>query len=51
LGSKHGTFLTGEPIVRAELKPGDELTIGLTKFLVEYELDGAEADAAREAVV
>ena len=51
LGSKHGTFLNGEAIVRAELKPGDELTIGLTKFLVEYELDGAEADAAREAVV
>lgn len=51
LGSKHGTLVNGEAVIRAELNPGDELTIGLTKFLVQYELETATASAEREAVV
>lgn len=51
LGSKHGTLVNGEAVMRAELNPGDELTIGLTKFVVEYELEPAAANAKREAIV
>jgi adenylate cyclase len=38
LGSKHGTFVNGHVVAAAELRPGDELTIGLSTFLVQ--LDG-----------
>ena len=51
LGSKHGTLVNGEAVMRAELNPGDELTIGLTKFVVQYELEPATADVEREAIV
>lgn len=37
LGSKHGTFVNGRSVLEAELLPGDELNIGLTRFVVEYE--------------
>lgn len=50
LGSKHGTLVNGEAVIRAELNPGDELTIGLTKFVVQYELDTATASLKREAI-
>jgi pSer/pThr/pTyr-binding forkhead associated (FHA) protein len=36
LGSKHGTFVNGRSVLEAELRPGDLLTIGITRFLVEY---------------
>jgi len=50
LGSKHGTLLNGEAVIRAELNPGDELTIGLTKFVVQYALETATAGPKREAI-
>ena len=34
LGSTHGTRLNGQPITESTLTPGDELTVGLTTFLV-----------------
>lgn len=37
LGSKHGTFVNGRSVLEAELHPGDELNIGLTRFVVEYQ--------------
>lgn len=37
LGSKHGTFVNGRSVLEAELRPGDLLNIGITRFLVEYE--------------
>jgi len=45
LGSKHGTLVNGETVNRAELNPGDELTVGLTRFVVHYELEPAVVDA------
>lgn len=44
LDSKHGTFVNGCSITHAELKPGDVLNIGLSKFQVQYEF--ATADIA-----
>jgi pSer/pThr/pTyr-binding forkhead associated (FHA) protein len=37
LGSKHGTFVNGRSVTEAELRPGDVLNIGLSKFRVQYE--------------
>ena len=42
LGSKHGTFVNGLVVRIAELKAGDELSIGLSKFVVRHESDSAE---------
>jgi pSer/pThr/pTyr-binding forkhead associated (FHA) protein len=41
LGSRHGTFVNGHQIVECRLAPGDELCIGLSHFLAEYEPDSA----------
>lgn len=35
LGSLHGTFLNGERITQAEVRLGDELSIGMLTFLVQ----------------
>jgi pSer/pThr/pTyr-binding forkhead associated (FHA) protein len=45
LHSKHGTFVNGRSVVEAELKPGDVLNIGLSKFRVQY--DTLSADTIR----
>lgn len=45
LGSKHGTFVNGRSVLEAELKPGDLLNIGITRFVVEY--DSAHVVASR----
>ena len=37
LGSKHGTFVNGRSVLEAELRPGDLLNIGITRFVVEYD--------------
>ena len=34
LGSKHGTFVNGRAVTLAELRPGDELSVGLSRFVV-----------------
>ena len=39
LESEHGTFVNGSPVKEAYLTPGDELTLGKTDFIVDYELD------------
>ena len=36
LDSKHGTFVNERLVDRAELKPGDVLNIGLSKFRIHY---------------
>jgi len=41
LGSRHGTFVNGQQIVECRLAPGDELCIGLSHFLAEYEPESA----------
>ena len=51
LGSKHGTFVNGLAVTAADLKPGDQLSIGLSIFLVQYECESAAMEASREAVV
>ncbi len=45
LGSKHGTFVNGRAIESAPLSSGDELSLGLTRFIVDGE---AEADDSRD---
>ena len=42
LHSKHGTFVNGRAVVEAELKSGDVLNIGLSKFRVQYEILSAD---------
>ena len=43
LGSRHGTFVNGEQITERRLRPGDELCIGLSHFVAEFEPDSAVA--------
>jgi pSer/pThr/pTyr-binding forkhead associated (FHA) protein len=51
LGSKHGTYVNGRPIVEAELHSGDMLSIGLSRVLVQVAGNGAEAVPCRQALV
>jgi pSer/pThr/pTyr-binding forkhead associated (FHA) protein len=37
LGSRHGTFINGQNVRECKLLPGDELCIGLSHFVAEYE--------------
>ena len=52
LGSRHGTFLNGKRITQAELKPGDEIRIGLSSLVLSNEplprpkMNGADAAQA-----
>lgn len=39
LRSKNGTYVNKEPVEQVQLKPGDELTIGPVKFIIQ--IDGA----------
>jgi pSer/pThr/pTyr-binding forkhead associated (FHA) protein len=41
LSSRHGTFINGERIAEHKLLPGDELCIGLSHFVAEYEPESA----------
>lgn len=36
VGSRHGTFVNGEPVGSTHLMPGDRLTVGATSFEVLY---------------
>ena len=36
LGSKHGTFVNESPIDATEVQPGDEIRVGLTRFVVRF---------------
>ena len=45
LGSRHGTFVNGQAIRESQVLPGDELCVGLTHFIAEYELELAPAEA------
>jgi pSer/pThr/pTyr-binding forkhead associated (FHA) protein len=40
LGSLNGTLVNGRRVVRRDLAPGDELTIGTFRFLVTEGADG-----------
>ena len=51
LGSKHGTFVNGRSVLEAELRPGDLLNIGITRFLVEYEQASARVERREPALV
>ena len=41
LDSSHGTFVNGSQISEAILAPGDELGIGLSSFIAEFETEEA----------
>jgi pSer/pThr/pTyr-binding forkhead associated (FHA) protein len=51
LNSKHGTYVNGRPIREMELKPGDLLNIGLSKFLVQYEHQPLEHHIGHDALI
>jgi pSer/pThr/pTyr-binding forkhead associated (FHA) protein len=51
LDSKHGTFVNGRSISRLVLKTGDLLTIGLSKFVVQYEHQTAGQAVCDDALV
>lgn len=51
LGSKHGTFVNGRSVLEAELKPGDLLNIGITRFVVEYDSTPAAVRRPKLALV
>jgi pSer/pThr/pTyr-binding forkhead associated (FHA) protein len=41
LGSRHGTFVNGRPVIAdTPLMPGDELCVGLSHFLTYYDHAG-----------
>ena len=46
MGSKNGTFLNGERIEKAELKGGDEITIGQTLFIYRDDQEESKETAA-----
>lgn len=48
LGSKHGTYVNGHAVTECELHPGDELSVGLSRFVIQYEPQSAIAELARE---
>jgi pSer/pThr/pTyr-binding forkhead associated (FHA) protein len=37
LGSRHGTYVNGQSVCDCKLLPGDELRIGLSHFVAQYE--------------
>ncbi len=37
LGSRHGTFVNGQSVNECKLLPGDEVGIGLSHFVAEYD--------------
>jgi pSer/pThr/pTyr-binding forkhead associated (FHA) protein len=41
LGSRHGTYVNGQAVAECKLLPGDELRIGLSHFVAEYEPERA----------
>jgi pSer/pThr/pTyr-binding forkhead associated (FHA) protein len=43
LGSRHGTFVNGQRISECKLLPGDELSIGLSKFVAEYDAPAVDS--------
>jgi pSer/pThr/pTyr-binding forkhead associated (FHA) protein len=51
LGSKHGTFVNGRSVLEAELRPGDVLNIGLTRFVVEFQASPTQGETRQPALV
>jgi pSer/pThr/pTyr-binding forkhead associated (FHA) protein len=49
LGSKHGTYVNGQPITYVQLHSGDELSVGLSRFVVELVHDSDSAEVSQGA--
>jgi pSer/pThr/pTyr-binding forkhead associated (FHA) protein len=49
LGSRHGTFVNGQSITESKLLPGDELCIGLSHFVADYDASLAASSALAAA--
>ena len=43
LGSRHGTFVNGQSVSHCQLLPGDNLSIGLSHFVAQYDASLATA--------
>ena len=50
LGSRYGTIVNGQPVQQVVLRAGDEIRVGLKRFVVEMadEFSGREHDSATE---
>lgn len=51
LGSRNGTFINGEKVTEAVLKPGDKLQVGPVSFGVQIDGEPAELSASDSAVL
>jgi pSer/pThr/pTyr-binding forkhead associated (FHA) protein len=51
LGSRHGTFVNGQAVTECKLLPGDELCIGLSHFVTEYNEDRVDDEPAPVRIV
>jgi len=49
LDSRHGTYVNGERIGECKLLPGDELRIGLSHFVAQYDASLAEPQSLAAA--
>jgi pSer/pThr/pTyr-binding forkhead associated (FHA) protein len=50
LGSKHGTYVNGQPVTTyVQLHSGDELSVGLSRFVVELVHDSDSEEVAQKA--
>ncbi|WP_425619358.1 FHA domain-containing protein [Anatilimnocola sp. NA78] len=49
LGSRHGTYVNGQPIDQARLLPGNELCLGLSHFLVDLLPEEALVSAGHDS--
>jgi pSer/pThr/pTyr-binding forkhead associated (FHA) protein len=47
LGSRHGTYINGHIVRESKLLPGDELCIGLSHFVADYETSSVCVPALR----
>jgi pSer/pThr/pTyr-binding forkhead associated (FHA) protein len=51
LGSKHGTFVNDCPVSESPLLPGDRLTVGISRFVASYEIDGEKNPRVNSATL
>lgn len=50
LGSRHGTYVNGHPVQEARLSPGDEICVGLSHFVVEFQIARTDLPRSTAAV-
>ncbi|MCH5374253.1 MAG: FHA domain-containing protein [Planctomycetes bacterium] len=49
IGSKHGTYVNGRLVTDIELHPGDEISVGLSRFVIEFHIAADSAKLTEKA--